>query len=165
MRTCGECVVCCVYPSINEDGLRKEALAPCPNLWGGFKLTPPIMTADDKYPGMPLFTSEHYALPVNENCEIYNTRPECCSEYRCAWLEGYGSLNQRPDKVGVVFDKISPAGEIGNAIIAKPLWFGAEDEEKGLEVINQMSREMKVPVLVLQFTEFKLLRVVGRGSE
>ncbi len=161
-RTCGECVVCCVYPSIDQDGVTKQALTPCHKLIGGDKLMPPIVMEPGPKKDMPLFESKHYRLP-GLNCSIYKTRPGCCSDYRCAWLNGYGDENDRPDKVGVVMDTISPAGVIENALIAKPLWFGAEDEKPALDAMMRMSHSAGVPVLVLQFTEFKLLRVIGKG--
>lgn len=38
-----------------------------------------------------------------EGCLIYGARPPACSGYRCAWIEGDGSENDRPDLSGVVF--------------------------------------------------------------
>ena len=39
-----------------------------------------------------------------KGCTIYATRPGECVEYTCAWLDGVGTEDQRPDKVGVVID-------------------------------------------------------------
>lgn len=41
-------------------------------------------------------------------CGIYETRPEPCRLYRCAWLEGFGEERDRPDRLGVVLDRMAP---------------------------------------------------------
>lgn len=162
-RTCGECVVCCVYPSVDQDGVKKEPLYPCSKLMNYESLIPPVVVEKGNKKDMPLFESKHYNLPGNKNCIIYDEKPECCSNYRCAWLNGYGDVNDRPDKCGILFDTISTSGTIENTIIAKPLWFSSDEEEKGIRAIENISRTMGIPVLVVQFSEFKLLRVVGKG--
>lgn len=60
---------------------------------------------------------------------------------------------------------IPNTGIIGNALLAKPLWFGAEEEQAGGTAIKNISRSIGKPILVYQFSEFKLLRVVGRGAK
>ena len=166
-RSCGTCVACCVYPSISEGGLSKLALAPCPNLVDYQDLIPPVNDGgeDSAKAGMPMFQSKHYRGPDHNNCTIYEKRPECCFDYRCAWLDGYGETKDRPDRSGVVMDKINQTGPIGNAFIAKPLWFDADVEQAGGTAIKNVSRDSGLPVIVLQFTEFKVLRVVGRGAK
>ncbi len=164
-RTCGNCVACCVYPLVNQEGVKKEALTPCTKLVDWESLIPPTVTTPGKLKDMPLFESEHYRLDGRKNCTIYKDRPGCCSNYYCAWVKGYGAENDRPDKSGILFDTISTSGHIENSIIAKPLWLGADEEDVGIEAINHMSKDLDVPVLVVQFSEFRLLRVVGRGVE
>ncbi len=164
-RYCGNCVACCVYPNVDQEGVKKEALYPCSKLIDSESLVPPVVIEEGKTKDMPLFESKHYCLPGNKNCTIYKRRPRCCFNYRCVWLEGHGEENDRPDKCGILFDTISRTGYIENSIIAKPLWFGADEEKVGIKAIENISRSMKVPVLVVQFTEFRLLRVVGRGIE
>ena len=34
------------------------------------------------------------------NCTIYETRPQSCRQYECAWLAGHMSEDMRPDKAG-----------------------------------------------------------------
>ena len=39
---------------------------------------------------------------LNQNCSIYDTRPEVCKRYQCAWLQGLFPENLRPDKSKVL---------------------------------------------------------------
>ena len=162
-RTCGTCVVCCVYPSINESTLKKDALKACEHLDN--VPDPPRSQERGNTFDMPLFESEHYRGPSNANCTIYKNRPACCSHYRCAWIDGFGDEQDRPDKAGMVFDVYSPQGPLQYGLIGKPLWLGAEDKGKGMRATENISRSSGMPVLVLHFTESRLLRVAGRGVE
>ncbi len=166
-RTCGTCVACCVYLSIHENGFNKSALKPCPKLVDWEDLVPPVHDGggDDgrAFQGMPLFESKHFRGPDHNNCTIVDSRPSVCKGYKCAWLLGYGQDKDRPDRSGVIVDDVSQQGPIGNALIAKPLWFGADEEQAGGTAIKNISRDSNKPLLVLQFSEFKLLRIVGRG--
>ena len=36
------------------------------------------------------------------NCSIYETRPEVCKTYQCAWLQGLFSENLKPEKSKVI---------------------------------------------------------------
>lgn len=93
-------------------------------------------------------------------CSVYETR--LCPKYTCAWLDGYGDEEDRPDKSLVMFDN---KNRMTNAYQARPL---APDHEKtleGREVINRMSKSLKKPVVVMNFYERKIVRVVGRPIE
>ncbi len=36
------------------------------------------------------------------SCGIYSSRPQSCRDFKCAWLEGVGSHEDRPDKSGAL---------------------------------------------------------------
>ncbi len=36
-------------------------------------------------------------------CNNYAQRPGACRDYRCLWLEGHLTENDRPDRLGVIF--------------------------------------------------------------
>lgn len=156
MRSCGKCVACCVYFPVSE--LDKKAYTPCRML----KERKEMQTDSD---GMPLMFPISYRLGTEKNCTSHRTRPAVCSGYFCAWLEGQGEEGDRPDKAGIIFDQNAPEMIIKNAYIAKPLWLGAQDEPEGIRAIENVSRSSKLPILVAEFTERRLLRVVGRGIE
>ncbi|MBU2613389.1 hypothetical protein KJ925_02955 [Patescibacteria group bacterium] len=46
----------------------------------------------------------------DKGCGIYTSRPAACRNFRCAWLNGELSENMRPDKVGVIIEKL-PTGK------------------------------------------------------
>ena len=73
-RSCGSCYACCVYLGISE--LKKHPGTTCTYLDG--------------------------ALGPNTRCSIYSSRPNACSNYKCAYLNGFGSLSDRPDKTGIL---------------------------------------------------------------
>lgn len=39
---------------------------------------------------------------ISRGCKIYTERPSACQAFTCAWLEGLGGAEHRPDKLGVV---------------------------------------------------------------
>ena len=164
-RTCGTCVACCVYLSINEKGFNKPGLTPFSKFRGPEPVAPPVEQEAGALQGTPLFERKHLRAKGEHNCTLQDKKPVACSGYTCAWLQGYGEPDDRPDRCGVLIDDVSQPGPIHNALLAKPLWFGAEDEADGRRAMETVSRDAGVPVLVLQFTEFKLRRVVGRGAE
>ncbi len=40
----------------------------------------------------------------DRGCAIYTSRPHACSEYACAWLNGLGGDDYRPDVLGIMID-------------------------------------------------------------
>lgn len=81
-RSCGQCRACCISLPIEE--LRKVSYTPCPDL---------------------------RPLPA-KGCGRYETRPEVCRAYRCAWLLGWTPPEDRPDRFGVILDRIEKDGYI-----------------------------------------------------
>ena len=144
MRTCGECIACCVYCKIECPELSKKAMTPCPHL---------------TLPGPPLEDAVYYTGASEAgNCGIYEDRPEMCRAYDCAWLQGYGDDGDRPDKALMLFDR---SHAIDNALEAKPLAPGHEDTPEGRAVIDRMSVSTRLPVVVLNFYERKIQRIAG----
>lgn len=145
VRECGDCIVCCVYPRINDPELTKAGMEHCPHL----TLPGPVRE------NMAWFTGASC-----ENCKIYDRQPKMCAAYKCVWLLGHGAEDDRPDKSLMLFDN---SHGIGNAMQAKPL---APDREKTPEAkatIERMSASLKMPVLVVNFYERRIQYVVGKG--
>lgn len=45
---------------------------------------------------------------MGAGCNIYETRPNECREFRCMWLQMENAgIEMRPDKCGILFDKMS----------------------------------------------------------
>ena len=78
-RTCGECFACCYVLAIQDIpvGKVKPAGQDCP----------------------------HLARESEHPCSIYAERPRTCVDYQCAWVReaGFGDVEHRPDKIGVLF--------------------------------------------------------------
>jgi Fe-S-cluster containining protein len=74
-RTCGPCAACCTATPVADLG--KPAGTRCRHQAGGDS-------------------------PACGSCAIYADRPNACQVYRCAWLDGYGPDEHRPDLTGVV---------------------------------------------------------------
>ena len=74
---CGECTLCCDIPQIIE--LKKPAWTLCSN----------------------------YDVKC-KNCKIYQMRPEECRNFECSYYQAEkANIAVRPDKCGVMFEKIS----------------------------------------------------------
>jgi Fe-S-cluster containining protein len=143
IRSCGDCIACCVYLKI--PALDKPGLAHCQHL----NLAEP---------------EEEGKLQLSagcDNCSIYEDRPEVCKSYSCMWLAGYGDESDRPDKSFMLIDTIH---RIENAVECKPLFEGAEDTAAGRQAVRRISRSSNKVALVTSFYETKLKRVVGRPS-
>jgi len=143
MRECGECFVCCVYPRISS--IEKPAMTHCKHL---------------KLPAEEIKDQVFYSGNGCNNCTIYDNQPTQCKDYQCAWLQGYGRLEDRPDKSLMLFDN---SKGIENALEAKPLKPNQENTRRGIAAINAMSSSTNVPVIVLNFYERKIQRLVGSG--
>jgi hypothetical protein len=55
----------------------------------------------------------------DKGCGIYGSRPAACRNFRCAWLNGELSEDMRPDKVGVIIERL-PTGKTVLADSAEP---------------------------------------------
>jgi len=144
-RDCGECIACCVYPSIDDPELKKDSMTHCPNL---------------TLPGGATPGRVFMAGTKCGNCKIYPTRPKTCGNYTCAWLQGYGDEDDRPDKSLILVDN---SKRITNAFEAKPLAPNVESTLEGKATIDRMSASMGVPIIVLNFYERRIKRIAGRG--
>jgi hypothetical protein len=61
-------------------------------------------------------------------CGIYETRPKACREYDCGWRLGVGTLEQRPDRMGVVMSPIAPGLPGHPGAVVHELWPDAFDD-------------------------------------
>lgn len=61
---------------------------------------------------------------ANGGCSIYATRPPSCRTFQCLWRIGMGTVDERPDKVGIVLDVTGPSNVVA-AIVAHEVTPGA----------------------------------------
>lgn len=52
--------------------------------------------------GNPFGKGKKCIFLVKENCSIYESRPETCRKYQCAWSQGILDIDMRPDIVGLM---------------------------------------------------------------
>lgn len=58
-------------------------------------------------------------------CDIYNTRPDCCRGFDCAYLQSNNkNIELRPDKCGIIFERVGDH-----------VFFGLQDPRKELKDI------------------------------
>lgn len=69
-RECGNCVTCCIITEINSEKFYKAPNIPC-----------------------------KYLNKECCGCSVFNKieKPINCSVFDCAWLKGFGDINDRPD--------------------------------------------------------------------
>jgi hypothetical protein len=116
VRTCGDCTVCCYIGGVPEIG--KPAHSKCQFLCN------------------------------TERCSLYGrpSRPEICNKFECAWLQGHGLPEDRPDLSGVFcFNILLNGGD----------WvFVVEATENaamttGRDMVERLSLRARVPVIIV----------------
>jgi len=115
-RQCGDCTACCFVAEVKEGIVKKPACQTCPFMQNGCKL---------------------YGKPE---------RPQVCQDFQCSWLRGFGSLEDRPDKSGVMVSINHMNGGT---------WINVFDLKKnahkttGKKMIEAIARQVDVPVIVV----------------
>jgi hypothetical protein len=79
-------------------------------------------------------------------CTAYVVRPRSCSEYQCAWSEGYGNAADQPDKCGVLIERRD--SQFGDVLVAKDLMEPAGRKRK-LKAMRRISRDAGLPVVAV----------------
>lgn len=70
-----------------------------------------------------------------KGCGIYETRPDPCRLYACGWVEGFGQRRDRPDRLGVILDRIAPSAEVQQ--------LAAAGDPAALERVKQAQRTVR----------------------
>lgn len=87
----------------------------------------------------PVWTEcKHQCL---SGCAIYNDRPKSCQTYNCLWQGGMlkGEEN-RPDKIGMIFEMRGVGNSGVDAISAWEIKEGAADDPKVMAIVEQISK-------------------------
>ena len=98
-RTCGPCTACC-GPGLHFDPSMIDALYDLEIVSKG--------------------AAESCGLRRHGGCGAYLRRPVGCRMYRCAWLDGLGDDEHRPDLSGLMLDAVFGSAQ-KRAIEAHPL--------------------------------------------
>ena len=114
-RRCAQCDACCVAVAVEE--IAKPEQERC----------------------------DHQTSTGKPGCAIYDERPLSCRVWSCAWLQGFGTSNDRPDKLGLIFDAIETIG--GPTIQAREVWAGAFYGNRAAGHLMRFSERMPVVLM------------------
>ncbi len=133
-RSCGDCRVCCKLPDIPE--LSKPRDTWCQH------------ASKAKGPG---------------GCTQYESRPGVCREFSCGWLSGLGEAQDRPDRLGVLWQPLElPDGRPGMGVVeARP---GALNEPRAQAWLEHFNRSKPGQVVVRKH-EHPVFQMVGLTVE
>lgn len=119
-RQCGPCTACCTVMGVDEIGKK-----------GGDRCEHVI----DKL----------YKLSDRAGCGIYESRPQSCRDFKCAWLWLDKLRNmERPDIVGIMLDVNTEQSTVGGAFIAREVRPGAFDEDAGRALLERLAKRVLV---------------------
>lgn len=104
----------------------------------------------------PFDTMCRHAGPGPRCCTIYDSRPKPCKEYQCLWKLGAGTLEQRPDQLGLVISPTRPGTPGYPGASVHELWPGAIDANMS-GFLHEMAQ--RHPLLLIR--EGRLSRVMG----
>lgn len=88
-------------------------------------------------------------------CSIYETRPESCKAFQCMWRIGIGTMEQRPDLIGLVMDTTRPGDFLHPGFLVRELWPGAFEEA------HELIQDVASRVVVIWVYGDKARRVLG----
>lgn len=98
-------------------------------------------------------------------CGIYRSRPGVCRSFRCGWLDGLGGEQDRPDRLGVMWQQVKlPNGESGLGVVeARP---GALQSERVQRQLAQWTRTHPGRVMIREASEprFSLTALTIQGE-
>jgi hypothetical protein len=79
-------------------------------------------------------------------CGIYDDRPQGCRAFRCAWLKGWGTDDERPDRLGVIVERLEARPRIGveEKILATELAPDSAQDPRAREALRTLKTELRV---------------------
>ena len=95
----------------------------------------------------PAKTPCRYLRNKKFGCTIYSERPTACAQYRCSWLRGVGSTEDRPDRSHVLIDRRMT--KFGLALVAKSLKPGAMMAGPGRRAIARATEQENILGLIV----------------
>jgi len=144
-RSCGSCRACCTLPDIPE--LNKPINTPCPNV-----------STDPDRPG----------------CTRYDSRPDVCRGFKCGWLNGLGDPEDRPDRLGIMWQQVdlgvsaparSDASRLAGLAFVE-VWPGALQQPRAVQWLRRFeaARPGQILTRLAGARHFSLAEVRVRGK-
>ena len=105
---------------------------------------------------------------INKGCKIHNERPKECRDYQCMWTQMENvPVALRPDKCGIIFDKIADdviTGRIEEGTMLNDLTMGQVNSfiREGFSVLIFRGRDMKHFLNDNHTEEYVMEKVRGR---
>lgn len=96
-------------------------------------------------------------------CAIYSARPAPCKAYRCLWLDGYFGKNDRPDRLGVIFDRTSRSSA-GPLVTARETRAGALASPGVTRLLERLRLDGKPVVVFRAEGEAEVVGAPGKVS-
>lgn len=97
-----------------------------------------------------------------DGCAIYDERPATCQGYQCAWKLGYFTMDDRPDRIGMVFSFECDMGYSKRLLVADEVWPGARLESRPDALILQQHRDQLV---LVRSKDGSVRKLIGPDSE
>lgn len=95
---------------------------------------------------------------VGKGCSIYEDRPQVCRPFNCAWLQSSASIDLRPDKINIIFEKVNDN-----------IFFGTQELDiKPTELALKQTQQFRVQGFSVVINENDTLTVIpsnGRTKE
>jgi len=96
----------------------------------------------------PIRTKCPHSCPLG--CDRYETRPQSCHNFYCTWIRGYGTEEQRPDKLGV-FAEERLDETLGRGFFVKEVTPGALEKPEVIRHLQALRVDTGKPVYVLDW--------------
>lgn len=120
-RECVECITCCIVTEISYNDFYKAPDIKC-----------------------------KYLNDACDGCSVYGTdkKPPNCTNYNCAWLKGFGDINDRPDLNNVMLSIDRFNGGV---------WIFVMETKKGAyltsgkNIITEVANKFNYPVIVVDY--------------
>lgn len=105
----------------------------------------------------PCVTCQHLKPRGTNRCGIYGKpeKPEDCSSYQCGWLQGLLGPDERPDRLGLIFE-LSVQDDCP-VVTAREVWHRAAEGANAMRVLDGMSTKSAIIVVRFNSESRKLL--------
>jgi hypothetical protein len=82
-----------------------------------------------------------------QGCRIYAERPQTCRQFYCAWIQGEGNEEDRPDKLGVFFWRQFTPPLRENVLICEEAFPGAAKQPRAQAILDARA---KIELIVIR---------------
>jgi hypothetical protein len=88
-------------------------------------------------------------------CTVYPNHPPSCQTFKCVWIRGFGSDNERPDKLGLFVEERAGPPD-GRQMVVKEIQRGAVTSSKGWDYISRLKRASGLNMYIMDWDLIEL---------